>query len=328
MADVLSASHFHDDKAAASLLESIRWSDGRACPHCGTLDRSYATKRTQKNSATVYRCGGPTCRKDFTVTTKSVMEASHIDLHKWMQGFYLMASSKKGISAHQLHRSLGITYKAAWFMAHRIREAMRAGGLDPLGSGGGTVEVDETYYGQVEQRKRRDTTTKGQPFLKPMSKRGRRGGPANKRAIVALVERGGEVRTFHVPTADKLSVTKIVTANVAREASLYTDESRLYGDVAAHVAAHETVKHSAGEYVRYEDDRTIHTNTVENVFSVFKRGMRGVYQHCDEKHLHRYLAEFAFRYNRRTALGVSDLERTVAAVKAAEGKRLPYRQPH
>ena len=331
MIDTLSAPHFHSDDAACKLLESIRWTDERVCPHCGTVGRSYATKRTQRNGAAVYRCGEPECRKDFTVTTKSVMESSHIALHKWMQGFYLMASSKKGVSAHQLHRSLGITYKAAWFMAHRIREAMRAGGLDPmapLGGAGMEVEADETYYGSIEREKRRTTRTTGEPFIKPPSKRGRRGGPANKRPIVALVERGGQVRSFHVPVADKETVTKIITDNIARESYLYTDESRLYGDADQFFADHATVRHSAGEYVRYEADRTVHSNTVENVFSVFKRGMRGVYQHCDEKHLHRYLAEFDFRYNRRTALAIGDIERTVDAIRGGAGKRLTYRQPH
>jgi transposase-like protein len=326
--DALSAPHFHDDAKARDLLESIRWQDGRACPHCGVFDHSYATKKPG-----VYRCAERECRKDFSVTTKSVMESSHIALHKWMQGFYLMASSKKGISAHQLHRSLGITYKAAWFMCHRIREAMRSGGLDPLGGEGMTVEADETYYGPVDADKRRTASRGGRAYTK-----GGRSGPSNKRAIVALVERGGEVRSFHVPTADKASVTKIVTENVARESYLYTDESRLYGDADQLFADHSTVKHSAGEYVRREYDfndddseatvRSIHTNTVENVFSVFKRGMRGVYQHCDEKHLHRYLAEFDFRYNNRVALGVGDKQRTAAAIAGAAGKRLTYRQSH
>lgn len=320
---MFSAPHFHDDEAARRLLEEIRWPEGRSCPHCGTFDRSYATKRTQKCGATVYRCGEPECRKDFSVTTKSVMESSHIPLHKWMQGFFLMASSKKGVSAHQLHRMLGITYKAAWFMAHRIREAMRADGtFGPLGGEGKIVEADETYYGPIEKAKRRTTTTRGRPFTKSGKT-----GPSNKRPIIALVERGGSVRMFYAGVADKQTVTKIVAENVARESYLYTDESRLYGDADQLFADHSTVKHSAGEYVRYEGDRTIHTNTVENVFSVFKRGMRGVYQHCDEKHLHRYLAEFDFRYNHRSALGVEDEARTHAAIKGAPGKRLTYHLP-
>jgi hypothetical protein len=226
------------------------------------------------------------------------------------------------MSAHQLHRSLGVTYKSAWFMAHRIREAMRNGGLAiPVGGGGGTVEADETYYGKVETP-RVSPQRKGRPF----TKKGK-GGPANKRAIVGLVERGGEVRMFHVPVADKETVAKIVTDNIAREAYLVTDESRLYGDADQFFAEHSTVKHSAGEYVRYEGSRVIHTNTVEGVFSIFKRGMGGVYQHCAEKHLHRYLAEYDFRYNHRSALGVDDLARTIAAVKGAEGKRLTFHQP-
>ena len=239
-----------------------------------------------------------------------------------MMAFYLMASSKKGVSAHQLHRTLGVTYKTAWFMAHRIREAMRAGGLlPPLGGEGKIVEADETYYGKSRARV---SPQRGAALL---TKRGKRG-PAGKRAIIGLVERGGHVRTFHVAVADKATVAKIVTDNVAKETYLHTDESRLYGDADQLFAEHETVKHSAGEYVRYEADRTIHTNTVEGVFSIFKRGMRGIYQHCDEKHLHRYLAEFDFRYNHRTALGFDDTQRTAAMVKGAAGKRLTYQQPH
>lgn len=312
---MFSAPHFHDDEAARRLLEETRWPESRSCPHCGTIDRSYATKRTQKCGAIVYRCGEPECRKDFSVTTKSVMESSHIPLHKWMQGFYLMSSSKKGVSAHQLHRTLGITYKAAWFMAHRIREAMRAEGtFGPLGGEGKIVEADETYYGQRDDKSLGKTTIRGKRGL------------AGKRPIIALVERGGAVRTFYTGVADKETVTKIVTENIARESYLYTDESRLYGDADQLFAEHSTVKHSAGEYVRYEGERIIHTNTVENVFSVFKRGMRGVSQHCAEKHLHRYLAEFEFRYNRRSALGVEDYARTLAAIAGAPGKRLTYRR--
>ncbi len=197
---------------------------------------------------------------------------------------------------------------------------MRDSGLGPLGGGGGSgiVEADETYYGPTEQPKKLK-----RPRAVPYTKGGRTG-PANKRAIVALVERGGNLRSFHVPTADKETVNKIVTENIAKEARLFTDESRLYFGADQHFADHQTVKHSIGEYVR--DD--VHTNTIEGAFSIFKRGMKGVYQHCKEKHLHRYLAEFDFRYNNRTALGVDDISRTVAAVKGVEGKRLMYRQPH
>ena len=240
-------------------------------------------------------------------------------LHKWRMGFYLMSSSKKGISAHQLHRTLGVTYKTAWFMAHRIREAMRAGGLEPpLGGEGKIVEADETYFWKTEK-----PTPRSRGRIPKPTKSGKPG-PADKRAIVALVERGGRVRTFHVGAADKVTVHKIVTDNVARETRLHTDESRLYTGAAALFASHETVKHSAKEYVRGD----VHTNCAEGYFSIFKRGMRGVYQHCREKHLHRYLAEYDFRYNHRIALGIDDGERAALAVKGAEGKRLTYRQPN
>jgi transposase-like protein len=309
--DILSAHHFKDDVAAREMLERIRWPEGPICPHCGTINRAYATRK-----AGVYRCSEPLCRKDFSVTTKTVMESSHVPLHKWMQGFYLMASSKKGISAHQLHRTLKITYKSAWFMAHRIREAMRVGGLGPLGGAGKIVEADETYFGKVA--KPRTTTTTGRPFVRGAE------GPANKRAILSLVERGGNVRSFHVPTADKMTVNTIVRENIARETRLHTDESRLYADARHFFADHETVRHSAKEYVRGD----VHTNSAEGYFSIFKRGMRGIYQHCGEKHLHRYLAEYDFRYNHRVALGYSDVERAARAIKSAAGKRLTYRQPH
>jgi hypothetical protein len=226
-----------------------------------------------------------------------------------------MTSSKKGISAHQLHRTLDITYEAAWFMTHRIRESMRTGGLAPMGGGGKVVEADETYYGSVAKENRRKR-------IRPY-RRGRRG-PMDKRPILALVERGGKIRTFHVPVADKATVQKIVRDNVARETRLHTDESKLYGGIDAHFDAHETVKHTAEEYVR--DD--VHTNSAEGYFSIFKRGMRGIYQHCAEKHLHRYLAEYDFRYNNRIALGVNDGERAARAIASATGKRLTYRQPY
>jgi transposase-like protein len=304
--------HFKSDEAARRFIEGIRWPNGPVCPHCGEAERRYATKREGR-----WRCGSPACRKDFSVTTGTVMESSHIGLHKWLTGFFLMASSKKGISAHQLHRTLEISYKSAWFMAHRIREAMRAGGLvPPMGGEGGIVEADETYYGRVDRPRPRRAN------LPPPTKSGRVS-PAGKCAIVALVERGGSVRSFHVAVADKPTVQKIVQDNVAREARLHTDESRLYGDVTSHVAKHETVRHSIKEYVRGD----VHTNSAEGFFSIFKRGMRGVYQHCAEKHLHRYLAEYDFRYNHRVRLGSDDRARTLAAVRGAEGKRLTYKRP-
>jgi transposase-like protein len=309
MTDIFTAPHFRDDDAARKHLEAILWPDGPVCPHCGVVGHAYATKRPG-----VYRCAEKECRKDFTVTMKTVMERSKIALHKWLQAFHLMCSSKKGVSAHQLHRTLDITYEAAWFMAHRIREAMRAGGLAPLG-GGSTVEADETYYGNVDR-----------PVLRANKQgRVRTNRKANKRPIVALVERGGNVRTFHVPVANKESVAKVVSENIARESRLHTDESNLYPAIGQMFDAHKTVKHSIEEYVRWEDGEKIHTNTVEGYFGIFKRGMKGVYQHCKEKHLHRYLAEYDFRYNHRIALGYNDGDRAALAVKNAAGKRLTCR---
>ena len=312
MVSVLSDRHFHDEAAAYRLIEARLWPNGPVCPHCGGVERISKMAGASTRIGT-YKCYQ--CRKPFTVKIGTIFESSHVPLHMWLQAIFLMASSKKGISSNQLHRTLGVTLKTAWFMSHRIREAMRSGGLDPLGGVGKIVEADETYFGERE-----NFMPSSQRGDRPYTKRGR-GGPANKRAVVALVERGGDARTFHVDRATKAAVTKIVTDNVERETYLHTDESRLYGDADQLFAEHRTVKHSVGEYVR----GAVHTNTVEGLFSVFKRGMTGVYQHCGEKHLHRYLAEFDFRYNHRVALGVHDAERAEHALAGVVGKRLTYR---
>jgi transposase-like protein len=303
---------FSNEAAARQWFETARWPKGPICPKCGSA-KHYPTKKVG-----VYRCAAPTCRKDFTVMTGTIMERSHAKLAQWAAAFHLAASSKKGFSAHQLHRELGCQYNTAWFLHHRVMEAMRRGGLDlpPLGGEGQVIEADETYYGEVEPKKRSTRRTDGSPY-----KRGRGRGPANKRPVIALVERGGNVRTFHVATTGQNIVEQIIRENISREATLHTDESNLYFHAADLVAKHETVRHSAGEYVR----GSVHTNTAEGYFSIFKRGMRGVYQHCKEKHLHRYLAEFDFRYNTRK---ITDMERTIAAVRGGEGKRLTYHQPH
>jgi len=304
---------FSDETAARQWFEGTRWPDGPICPKCGSA-KHYATKK-----AGVYRCAAPTCRKDFTVMTGTVMERSHAKLIQWAAAFHLAASSKKGFSAHQLHRELGCQYNTAWFLHHRVMEAMRRGGLDlpPMGGGGEgkVVEADETYFGNVPEAKRPKLTTTGKPFSKnPHYAIGR------KRTVIALVERGGDVRSFSVPTAHADVVVDIVRKNIARETRLHTDESKLYRVVGREFEAHETVNHSRKEYARGD----VTTNTVEGYFSIFKRGMRGVYQHCAEKHLHRYLAEFDFRYNTRK---ITDMERTIAAVRSGEGKRLTYHQP-
>jgi transposase-like protein len=312
---VISDKHFHDEAAAYRFVEKRVWPDGPVCPHCGGVDR-ISKMKGESTRVGAYKCYQ--CRKPFTVKVGTVFESSHVPLNLWLQAIFLLASSKKGISSNQLHRTLGVTLKTAWFMGHRIREAMRDGTLSPLGGEGKTVEADETYFGEQA-----DPQPSPQRKGRPYNPRGKRG-PAGKRAVIALVERGGSVRSFHVANASKVNVNELVNANIARETRMLTDESRLYSDVKDAFASHETVKHSAGEYVRGD----VHTNTVENVFSVFKRGMKGIYQHCAEKHLHRYLAEFDFRYNARVALGVNDEARADRALKGIVGKRLTYRTAH
>jgi transposase-like protein len=304
---------YSDETAAREHLESLQWPDGATCPHCGNADKARIKALQGKSTRPgVYKCNE--CRKPFSVTVGTVFERSHIPLHKWLYATHLMTSSKKGISAHQLHRTLKVTYKSAWFMAHRIREAMTDNLRGPMGGNGSIVEADETYYGKPEvmpvSKQRR-----GRPYLKGDKKR-------NSRPVVTLVERGGRVRSFHVASADKVTVQNIVLSNVDRDTRLHTDESRLYIGADKHFATHETVKHSVKEYVRGD----VHTNSAEGYFSIFKRGMRGVYQHCKEKHLHRYLAEFDFRYNNRIALGINDEARADEAVRNIRGKRLTYRR--
>ena len=310
MKSVLDAKHFHNEKAAFAFVEKHIWAEGRVCPHCGIIDRSGALQGKSTRIG-VYKCYE--CRKPFTVKVGTIFEASHIKMHIWLQAIFLISSSKKGISSNQLSRVLGITLKSAWFLSHRIREAMRDGSLSPMGGAGGIVEMDETYYGPKKEKA--TVRTSGQPY-----KSGQGRGAANKRAIISLVERGGSVRSFHVDRADKETVASIVISNVDRESHLHTDESRLYKGADGHVSEHHSVHHAAGEYVR----GSVHTNTIEGYFSIFKRGMKGVYQHCDEKHLHRYLSEFDFRYNSREALGYNDEDRATMLLKGIVGKRLTY----
>jgi transposase-like protein len=312
MTSVLSAKHFHDEAAAYEYLEARIWANGRSCPHCGTVERS-SKMEGESTRVGVYKCYA--CRKQFSVKVGTVFESSHVKLHLWLQAVALLTSSKKGMSANQLHRILGVSLKTAWFMGHRIREAMRDGNLAPMGGAGGVVEADETYFGPTKERK-----LSPQRGNRPYTKRGKTG-PGGKRAIVSLVERGGKVRSFQVENADKATIVGIVTGNIAKETRLHTDESRLYTGADNYFASHETVKHSVKEYARGD----VNTNSVEGFYSIFKRGMKGNYQHCAEKHLHRYLAEFDFRYNNRIALGVNDIARTDAALMGIVGKRLTYR---
>ncbi len=312
---------YHDAEAAREHLEAIQWPNGPVCPHCGSVEGIAKVEGKKKaHRPGLYYCNA--CKGQFTVTVGTVFERSKVPLNKWVLATHLMAAGKKGTSAHQLHRMLGVTYKTAWFMEHRIREAMaetvKTSG--PLGGEGKVVEADETYIGKRDQPRK---LSRGR---KPTyTKRGRSGG-AMKRTVVALVERGGSVRSFHVENATKETVQEILFTNASRKSTLYTDEARIYTVPGKDFDQHRTVTHSTGEYVRYEGDKVIHTNTIENVFSVFKRGMLGTYQHCGEAHLHRYLAEFDFRYNRRAALGINDQERHDMLLAAIRGKRLTYRR--
>ena len=306
----LSKTHFHDEQAAYDFVEARIWPNGPVCAHCGGVERINRMKGKSTRIGT-YKCYQ--CRKPFTVKIGTIFEGSHVKMHIWLQAIFLVASSKKGISANQLHRTLDVTLKTAWFMGHRIREAMRGGNLSLLGGEGQIVEADETYFGKKENpvpSKKRE----GRPYLKGGQ------GPAGKRAILGLIERNGEVRSFHVAQATKVNVAELVTKNVKHESVLYTDESRLYSDMKHVFVKHDSVAHSHDEYVRGE----VHSNTIESYFSIFKRGMKGTYQHCAEKHLHRYLAEFDFRHNKRTALEFTDEQRADFILDGIVGRRLTY----
>ncbi|MGY3575690.1 MULTISPECIES: IS1595 family transposase [unclassified Bradyrhizobium] len=309
MKSVISAKHFHDEEAAYAFVEARLWPNGPVCPHCGGADRisKMGGKSTRIGTYKCYQC-----RKPFTVKVGTIFEASHVPMRHWLQAIFLMTSSKKGISSNQLHRTLGCTLKTAWFISHRIREAMRVNGLmmPPMGSGGKIVEADETFVGFVE----------GQP------KTGRQAW-SNRNVVFTLVERGGSARSFHVDGVRAGDLMPIIKENLSREAQLMTDEMYTYKYAAKSgaVASHDTVNHSKDEYVRREAGRLITTNTVEGYYSIFKRGMKGIYQHCKEKHLHRYLSEFDFRYSNRIATGYDDLARAEKALKGVRGKRLTYR---
>src|SRR6266446_6031990 len=307
---------FHDETKARTYFEAIRWPNGPFCPHCGETEKIYRLEGKSHRPGLIH-CNS--CNGSFTVTTGGVMESSHIPLTKWALGFRLYAASKKGFSAHQLHRQIGITYKSAWFMAHRIREAMAPTKRGPIGGKNKIVETDETYIGRKEGRAKKQ-------------------GFGHKHTVVALVERGGPMVSFHLKdNMDRKAAREILFRNADLNSDLMTDEAPYYKKPGDHFKSHEFVTHSTGEYVRYpkiDKDApdgppvppVIHTNTIEGAFSIFKRGMVGVYQHCGEQHLHRYLTEFDFRYSNRSKLGVDDTERTQRAVKGATGKRLTYHQ--
>ena len=294
---------FHDEAKAREWLEARVWKAGRVCPHCGAVEERTRKLEGAAHRPGLYQCNE--CREQFTATVGTVMERSKIPLTKWLLAIFLLSASKKGMSALQLSRMLGVSYKSTWFMMHRIREAMRDGAPDPLGGPGKVVEVDETYVGGKEANKHKNKFTRGQ---------------GDKEAVVSLVERGGEVRSFHVANVTSKTLRPIIVKHASRASHLMTDGARLYPKIGAEFAAHSSVNHDAGEYVR----GIAHSNTAENFFSIFKRGVYGVYHHVSEAHLGRYLDEFDFRYNTRLN---TDMERAALAAEGIVGKRLTYRRP-
>lgn len=299
------AKSYHDEDSARGFLEKERWPNGEVgCPHCGLIGRAYRLmpKEGSKTRKGLWKCGE--CRKQFTVTVGTIFEDSHIPLHKWLMAIHLLCASKKGMSAHQLHRMLGVTYKSAWFMAHRIRYAMAQLNLPMMT---GTVEVDETYIG-------------GKQKYGPHGEK--RVGVNKKAPVVSLVERGGKVRSYHMEMVTGKTLKQVVRENVSRNAHLMTDDAAHYGGLGKHFRRHSTIRHSWKVYARKEGDVLISTNTIEGYFSILKRGINGVYHHVGKQHLHRYLSEFDFRYNSRQ---ITDGERSLLAIKKVTGKRLMYR---
>jgi transposase-like protein len=313
------AAHFSDEDKAREFLEAQRWPEGPVCPHCGELNNAYRLqpKPSAKNTHVrkgVWKCAG--CREQFTVTVGTIFADSHIPLSKWLLAFHLLCSSKKGMSAHQLHRMLKVTYRSAWFMAHRIRYAMSQ---EPLSSKlTGIIEVDETYVGG----KLRVGPYRGKPYMRARGRKPHHPGVvSNKAAVVSVLQRGGKVQSRHVERVTAENLRPMVNQMIDESAHVMTDSSTvLKGALIAR--KHDQVNHVAKEYVRYEDGVCITTNTIEGYFSILKRGINGVYHHIGKQHLHRYLSEFDFRYNARK---VNDGERTLQALKATGGKRLMLR---
>jgi transposase-like protein len=298
----LSAIHFHNEEAAYAYVEALLWPRGPVCPHCGSATR--ISKMNGKSTRIgLYKCY--VCRKPFTVKIGTIFEDSHIPMRVWVQAIYLMAASKKGISSNQLHRTLGVSLKSAWYLSHRIREAMRSGDLAPFGVNGGDVESDETFIGREE----------GEP---------KRTGFQHKRKVLSLIDRdSGSARSFVVDSVNAKAIVPILKENIDKEARVLTDDAGQYRFLKDDFADHQVVCHSRKEYVSPKDN-TIHVNCAEGFFSIFKRGMKGVYQHCKKQHLHRYLAEFDFRYSNRCGLGIEDIDRAEILLKGVIGRRLTY----
>jgi transposase-like protein len=298
---ILTQPHFQDEEAAREYLEAIRWANGVVCPHCGVIDKFYKLTG-EAHRPGLLKCAD--CREQFSVTVGTVFESSKVKLHLWLQACYLMSASKKGISAKQLERMLGVSYKTAWFMSHRIREAMKGDTSTPLG---GIVEVDETYWGTASDANDKKLSGKG--------------GGWHKMALVSLVQRDGEKRTFHVPRVNAHTLREVLKSQVAPSAHLMTDAAKFYRAPGKEFAKHEWVDHGSKEYAR----GNVTTNTVESSFAIFKRGIMGTFHHVSERHLQRYATEFDFRWNHRASQGVDDVQRTQSLLKGIEGKRLTYR---
>jgi transposase-like protein len=309
---VLDEPRFRNEEAAYAYVEAIVWASGRVCPHCGVVDRSGALKGKSTRIGT-YKCYA--CRKPFTVKIGTIFEKSHVPMHIWLQAMHLMCSSKKGFSANQFCRTLGVDFKTGWFIGHRIREAMaeHSDVFGPIGGEGKTIEIDETFIGFKGDK----------PAYEFHNAKGwrRRGAWSDRIPVVTLVERGGKARSIKAENVTARELRRIVLAHADTRSHLMTDQARSYGRIGREFASHQRVDHSREEWARGD----AHTNTVEGFYSIFKRGMRGIYQHCSERHLHRYLAEFDFRYSNRIALGVDDVERTERAIRGIIGKRLTYR---
>lgn len=299
---------YHDEEVARAHFEAIRWADGRKCPHCGNVGNSVLLQGKTTRPG-LYKCREKACRKPFSAIMGTVYEKSHVPLHKWLLATHLMVSSKKGISAKQMERMLGFgSYRTAWFVCHRIREAMMPTDTTPMGSGGGMVEVDETFIGRVPGKSRMAMH--------------------NMNKVVALVDRTTGRATSVVFTGhfSHKNIGPILDQHMSRDARLMTDQAHHYKTLGPRYASHDTVNHARGEYVQ-KGDATIHTNTIEGMFSIFKRGMIGTYQHCGSQHLHRYTAEFDFRYSHRIAMGVDDNARAEIALAGTVGRRLTYKKP-
>ena len=298
---------YQDETAARRHFEKIRWPEGPVCFHCGCMEHVRPLEGQSMGDGWWY-CGD--CKNKFTCRQGTLLERSHVPIHKWLLAMRLMASSKKGISAHQLHRTIGVTYKTAWFLAHRIREAMGDSNPTAMGGWNDPLEVDETFIG-----------SSGYVYHNEGGWKMKRG-LGDKMKVVTLVERGGRARSIKVDTLDIQTIGKILSENADPESILVTDEAVHYRIPGKAFKDHQSVNHSKGQYV----EGFVTTNTVEGFFSIFKRGMKGVYQHCADHHLQRYLNEFDFRYSNRAKLGVDDGERTTRAVKGVVGKRLTYRR--